>query len=156
MDVANPPERSRVSGAREWPTAKSTYALRACIALAAAEPGERLKTAEIAMQTSVPARFLSKILGELRTAGILTARRGHNGGYSLARRPDEIRVDELLRAVGARDLFSPPGTSHDAPVPFVDALRLRLHAITVEALHNISLAELTTTLDANFTTTPPC
>jgi DNA-binding IscR family transcriptional regulator len=43
------------------------YALRACIALAGAAPGARMKAGDIAQAAAVPRGFLSKILSELRS-----------------------------------------------------------------------------------------
>jgi Rrf2 family protein len=125
-----------------WPPAKTIYALRACIALATAAPGARMKTGEIAQMAAVPKGFLSKILGELRAADIVSAQRGYYGGYRLTRPPGEIHIDELLAAVGTRDPFSALSCAADAPLPFIDDLRSRLHALAVEALHSASLAEL--------------
>ena len=65
-----------------------------------------MKTGEIALAAAVPRGFLSKILGELRAADIVSAQRGYHGGYRLTRAPGEIRIDELLTAVGhARSVF---------------------------------------------------
>ena len=75
MNFAAPPgplTRER----RVWPPAKTIYALRACIALATADPGRRMKTTEIAQAADVPKGFLSKILGQLRAADIVSAQRG--------------------------------------------------------------------------------
>jgi Rrf2 family protein len=125
-----------------WPPVKTIYALRACVALAGAEPGTRMKAGEIAMATSTPQVFLSKILGKLHAADIVSSKRGYHGGYRLTRAPEDIHVDELLAAVGTRDPFSSLLGADDAPVPFIDDLRSRLHALAVEALHSASLAEL--------------
>jgi Rrf2 family protein len=143
MNVVAPLEQAPRDGRGiAWPPAKTIYALRACIALATAGPGKRLKTSEIALAADVPKGFLSKILGELRAADIVSARRGYQGGYSLTRTPDAIRVDELLDAVGTRDPFSSLLCGTDTPVPFIDDLRNRLRALAVEALHGASLADL--------------
>jgi len=125
-----------------WPSAKTIYALRACIVLASIEPGTRLKTREIAQAAAVPKGFLSKILGELRTAGIISAHRGYHGGYGLTRPAEYIHVDELLNAVGSRDLFSPFSGDGSAALPFIDDLRRRLHTLTEQTLHCASLADL--------------
>ncbi len=125
-----------------WPPAKTIYALRACIALAAADPGARMKTGEIAQAAAAPRSFLSKILGELRDAGIVSAQRGYHGGYRLTRPPDDIRLDELLRAVGTCDPFASFSCEAETPLSFIDDLRSRLHALAVETLHRASLAEL--------------
>jgi Rrf2 family protein len=146
MSVVAPPDPvGRDGRGIAWPPAKTIYALRACIALATADPGRRMKTTEIAQAADVPKGFLSKILGELRAADIVSAQRGYRGGYALTRSPDTIGVDELLDAVGTRDPFSALLSGAESPVPFIDDLRNRLHALAVEALHGASLAELTST-----------
>jgi len=143
MNVVTPLEDGQNEGrGGAWPPAKTIYALRACMALAGAEPGARMKTFEIAETAAIPKGFLSKILGELRAAGIVSAQRGYHGGYRLTRSPSEIRVDELLLAVGTRDPFSSLSCRPDTPFPFIDDLRSRLHALAEEALHRASLAEL--------------
>jgi Rrf2 family protein len=143
VNIATPVEHRRAdSRGGAWPSAKTIYALRACIALASAEPSTWMKAGEIAQNASVPKGFLSKILGELRAADIVSAQRGYYGGYRLTRSPADIHVDEVLNAVGTRDPFSSLLAQTDTPLPFIDELRSRLHALAVEALHTASLAEL--------------
>ena len=125
-----------------WPSAKSVYTLRACVALAAAEPGTSMKMREIAQAATVPEGFLSKILGELRAAGIVSAQRGYYGGYRLTRPSGEIHVDELLHAVGTRELFASLPHRSEGPMPFIDDLRTRLQSIASDTLRSVSLAEL--------------
>jgi Rrf2 family protein len=124
-----------------WPPAKAVYALRACIALAG-QPGTRLKTNEIAQLTSIPRGFLSKILGELRAADIVSAVRGYHGGYRLRRPAAEIHLDELLDAVGTRDPFASFAFDDDPSLVFIADLCNRLHVVATETLRNVSLAEL--------------
>jgi len=45
------------------------------------------------------ANFLAQILGKLRNAGLITSRRGNQGGYILARPPEEISLYDILMAV---------------------------------------------------------
>ena len=47
----------------------------------------------------IPLKFLENILIDLRHAGIVRSQRGAEGGYWLARSPDEIYVGEVIRAV---------------------------------------------------------
>ena len=47
----------------------------------------------------VPANFLAQILGKLREHGLITSRRGSQGGYALARAPEEISLHDILIAV---------------------------------------------------------
>jgi len=53
----------------------------------------------LARTEAVPANFLAQILGKLRTHGLITSRRGNQGGYTLARPPDEISLYDILMAV---------------------------------------------------------
>ena len=79
-------------------SAKADYALRAAIELAAAGTGP-IKGERIAQAQEIPLKFLENILGDLRHAGIVRSQRGVEGGYWLARPPEEITVAEIVRAV---------------------------------------------------------
>lgn len=76
---------------------KSSYGLRACIALANAE--DRLSSTEIATRENIPQRYLEQILSALRKGGLVTSTRGAQGGYSLSRPAEEITVAALVGAV---------------------------------------------------------
>jgi Rrf2 family protein len=126
-----------------WPSAKLLYALRACAVLATAYPKQRLKAGDIARDSKVPVRFLSAILVELRSAGIVDARRGHNGGYVLAREPREISVAELTVAIHRFELFAPTPTGRSTPrLSFVDELQEQLREVANKAFCTTTLADL--------------
>jgi Rrf2 family protein len=80
-------------------SAKADYAVRAAIELAAAGTDRPTKGDAIAKAQSIPLKFLENILADLRHAGIVTSRRGADGGYWLARPADEITVADIIRAV---------------------------------------------------------
>jgi Rrf2 family protein len=79
-------------------SAKADYALRAVIELAAIADGP-VKGERIAQAQEIPLKFLENILGDLRHTGLVRSQRGVEGGYWLARPPDEITVAEVIRAV---------------------------------------------------------
>ena len=79
-------------------SAKADYALRAAIELAAAGDGP-VKGERIAQAQEIPLKFLENILVELRHAGIVRSQRGVEGGYWLARPPEEVSLAEVIRAV---------------------------------------------------------
>jgi Rrf2 family protein len=79
-------------------SAKVDYALRAVIELAAAGDGP-IKGERIAQAQEIPLKFLENILGDLRQAGIVRSQRGAEGGYWLARPPEEISVADVVRTV---------------------------------------------------------
>jgi Rrf2 family protein len=77
-------------------SAKVDYALRAMVELAAAPPG--LMTAEqLASAQKIPPKFLESILSQLRSAGLVASQRGAEGGYRLARPPEEISIADVIR-----------------------------------------------------------
>lgn len=75
------------------------YGLRAMTYMARLQPETRIKTSSLAKAVDVPAAYLSKIMRRLTKAGILDAKKGHHGGFLLAKPPGEIRFIDILRAV---------------------------------------------------------
>ena len=80
-------------------SAKTDYALRAALELAAAPDEKPVKGERIATAQAIPLRFLENILLQLRHAGIVESRRGADGGYKLARPPEEITLADVIRAI---------------------------------------------------------
>lgn len=81
---------------------KGEYALQAIFDLAAQPGREPVKIAEIARRRQIPQKFLELILASLKQGGFVESRRGAEGGYLLARRPDVITVGEVLRFIEGR------------------------------------------------------
>jgi Rrf2 family protein len=79
-------------------SAKVDYALRASIELASLGEGP-IKGDRIAQAQGIPLKFLENILGDLKHAGLVRSQRGVEGGYWLARPPEEIAVADVVRAV---------------------------------------------------------
>ena len=61
--------------------------------------GELAQIEHLAETEEVPANFLAQILLKLRNHGLITSRRGNQGGYTLARPPEEISLFDILVAV---------------------------------------------------------
>ncbi len=80
-------------------SAKVDYAVRAAVELAAAAGERPVKAERLAAAQGIPLNFLENILGELRHAGIVRSQRGADGGFRLARAPDQITVADVIRAV---------------------------------------------------------
>jgi Rrf2 family transcriptional regulator, cysteine metabolism repressor len=81
---------------------KGEYALQAIFDLAANTGAEPVKIAEIARRQKIPQKFLELILASLKQGGFVESRRGADGGYMLARRPDTISVGDVLHFVEGR------------------------------------------------------
>lgn len=76
---------------------RGEYALRALTVLAEHYDQGLLPIQAIAQQQGIPKRFLEQILNDLRAGGFVESRRGVEGGYRLARPPEEITLAALIR-----------------------------------------------------------
>lgn len=74
------------------------YALRAMAWMVNRPPGEAVRTRDLSAATDIPSHYLSKVLRRLVVGGLLISRKGHGGGFVLARPPSEIRFIEILAA----------------------------------------------------------
>jgi Rrf2 family protein len=54
---------------------------------------------DLAEAESIPSNYLVQILNELRTAGLINSKRGKQGGYALARKPADISLYDIMKAV---------------------------------------------------------
>jgi Rrf2 family protein len=82
-------------------THTADYALRALIYLAHDPEDGYHQTRDLAKTLNVPANYLGKILQLLAHKQIVESRRGMNGGFRLARLPDQIRLYDVLHALDA-------------------------------------------------------
>lgn len=73
------------------------YALRMCCYLA--RKGRRASTREIADASGASRQFLTQLAQPLRDAGIIDAKVGKGGGYTLAKDPGEVSVLAVMCAV---------------------------------------------------------
>ena len=69
---------------------------------------------EITEQHAIPQPFLVQILQQLKIAGLVVSTRGSQGGYRLARRPDEITLLDIVEAIGGDTGCMPPSTDNTA------------------------------------------
>ncbi len=126
-------------------SAKSDYAIRAAVELAAAGDGPT-KGERIAQAQEIPPNFLENILLDLRHAGIVASRRGAEGGYWLARPAAEISLADIIRAVdgplaNVRGMRSEQVSYAGSAAPLRDvwvAVRASLRGV----LEHVTLADL--------------
>ncbi len=118
-------------------SAKADYAVRAAVELAAAADEKPVKAERIASAQDIPLNFLENILGELRHAGVVRSHRGAEGGFRLAKPPDEITIADIIRAVegplasvrgGPPEETSYPGSSEALPRVWI-AVRANLRKV---------------------------
>ncbi len=76
---------------------KSKYAINALVYLAKNQDQGPVSAHTIAESENIPNKFLEAILLDLKKAGILSSKKGSNGGYYLHQSPDEINMAEVMR-----------------------------------------------------------
>lgn len=76
---------------------RTRYAIRALLHLADHYGEGPVQLSEIAVAQNIPPKFLTVILSEMSRAGLVGTMRGKDGGYWLARSPDEISYGDIIR-----------------------------------------------------------
>jgi Rrf2 family protein len=76
---------------------RTRYTIRALLHLADRYGEGPVQLSEIAEAQNLPAKFLTVILSQMRRAGLIETMRGREGGYWLARPPQEITYGEIVR-----------------------------------------------------------
>lgn len=126
--------------------------------------GQWVLSKDIHKCTGVPMPYLRKLLFALGKAGLIQAKRGYQGGFVLARAPDEITLLEVVRAVehekpAADCLLGLAGCSDATPCPmrsFWHKERAKIEA----KLASVTLAKAAQSVRAarwgKLTCPPPC
>src|SRR6202050_366229 len=116
------------------------------LASLAQEPALPLAAAELAERTRLSRPTVSKLLKELQRAGMVISSRGSQGGYRLARSPEQITAAQIL------DIFEGPiaitecsGASSQCGIERqcrVGAAWQRVNAAIRRALEDVTLHQL--------------
>lgn len=121
------------------------YAIRAMLFLALSNG--RANATEISEAMGVPVNTCKRNLHLLKNAGLLMPFAGVSGGYALAKKPDEICLADILRAVGEKlelnrclesDCFCNRGATETCPVHKVYSQA----QLSLNAAFNTTLLEL--------------
>jgi Rrf2 family protein len=92
-------------------SAKAEYACLAMLELAVQHGRPTpIRLTEIAEKHGIPQRFLVQILLQLKGSGLVASTRGAAGGYHLARRPDQINLNDIM------DCVDPPDVADDRSI----------------------------------------
>lgn len=78
---------------------KGRYGLKAMYDLALYYGNEPISLKSIAERQDISEYYLEQLMAILRKAGLVQSIRGAYGGYLLARKPSEITVGDVLRAL---------------------------------------------------------
>lgn len=78
------------------------YGLRCLLQIARAGSGRSLTIPEISEAEGLSEANVAKLLRILRMGGFIQSERGRDGGYTLAKRPEEIVIGNVLAGLGGR------------------------------------------------------
>lgn len=81
-------------------SAQDEYGLRVLLQIAKAPAEEGLSLPQISELERISQAYAAKLTRSLRIAGFIQSIRGHKGGYILAKSPKEIKINQVLRAMG--------------------------------------------------------
>jgi Rrf2 family protein len=128
-------------------TKRADYGLMAIHYIAIHDDLGAVNAKRIAEEFSIPQELLAKILQRLAKQRLITSHNGPKGGYVLARRPTEITLGEVIRALeGPINIVSCLEDSSECPQMERCSLRRpvkKIQAAITQLLDTMSLAELT-------------
>ena len=98
------------------------YGLRASILLAQKEQGDFINIQKISSELNVSFYFLTKILQQLTSSGIMESYKGPNGGVKLALDPEKITFSDIVVSIDGEHLLKEcilglPGCGREKPCP---------------------------------------
>lgn len=128
-------------------TARTDYAIRAMLALAAADPAT-VTAGALAAGEGMPLSFLKTILNELRGADLIVTQRGPERGYRLTRPAGDISVGEVIRVVDGSltDIRGEPATdaSYAGTATHLRHVWLATDAAVQNIVDKVTLADIVT------------
>ena len=84
-------------------SAQEEYGIRCLIRIGRYyEKGIAPSIPQISKDEELSQHNVAKLLRVLRMGGILESERGHSGGYTLTRPPEEIKIGEVMSVLGGR------------------------------------------------------
>ncbi|HAC33927.1 MAG TPA: SUF system Fe-S cluster assembly regulator [Gammaproteobacteria bacterium] len=112
----------------------------------AAQPERLVKSIELAEEVGVAHPTVSKLLKMLNRAGLVESARGVNGGYRLARSPEQIPIAEIIQALegplALTECSADEGNCEQADGCSVRVNWQRISRVVADALQQVTLAEL--------------
>jgi Rrf2 family protein len=98
---------------------KAKYGMKALLRLALEAERRPILIEDLSEHERIPRKFLEAILLDLKHRGIVQSRKGKGGGYFLARKPNDITLGEVVRALDG-PLAAVPCVSQTAYLPCDD------------------------------------
>ena len=117
------------------------YGIMALVDLAYNLNGGPAQVRQIARRQKIPQRFLEQIFAKLRQSEVVVGKRGPRGGYSLAKDPKEIRLEEVMKALRPK-LQEEEKMEAPALANLIDTVWSEIEGSFQSTLRGVSLANL--------------
>lgn len=122
------------------------YGLRSSLFLASRESNGYISIREMSEKLDISFHFLTKILQQLTSAGLMESHKGPKGGVRLTKSGSEVSLFEIVAAIDGIELFTEcalglPGCGVKKPCPLHDKWAGTRDGIR-EMLENTNLVEL--------------
>lgn len=126
---------------------KSRYGLRALVDLAVNTKKEHVSLGGIAERNHISPQYLEQVFAALRKNGLVKSIKGAQGGYFLARKPEDITVSEILEALDGSYLIEEEAPEADGELRGISSAIQstvidRVNSQLDELLKSITLADL--------------
>ncbi|MEQ8820784.1 MAG: Rrf2 family transcriptional regulator [Sumerlaeia bacterium] len=125
-------------------TRTSEIAIRSLIYLGLCQDQEPVSPRTVADAIGESPTYMAKVAGMLTRAHILRAHRGANGGVTLARRPEDITILNIVEACQGLLVgnYCESISEHPEPVCSFHQAMVEVHSATVAVLKRWTLARL--------------
>ncbi|MBF0257231.1 MAG: Rrf2 family transcriptional regulator [Desulfamplus sp.] len=80
-------------------TTKSRYGTRLILDLAVYGKENLVPLNDVAKRQNISLKYLEKLITTLKKDGFINSQRGPSGGYMLAKKPDDIRIGDIVRSL---------------------------------------------------------
>lgn len=99
-----PSEKNYAKGHNVKLTTEIQYAVRSLCDIAYYSEGCLTRVKSISERQDISHRYIELIFDKLKKKGIIKSLRGCGGGYLLARRPEQISIGDVIRAIDGKNI----------------------------------------------------
>ncbi len=122
------------------------YGTRAMLELAQHYGEVPRSLAQVAEAQNLSPKYLEALFRDLRTAGLLIARRGPQGGYALARPPEQINLRDISDVLDGQEPFVPctadSGVCQRSDTCVARDVWARMYRAAMQVLESTTLADM--------------
>lgn len=124
-------------------TTKSRYAIRCCLGLAIFRDGDLMSVRSASRHLQLSTKYIENIFMTLKKKHFIESVRGINGGYRLARAPEEITIYSIITAMENSHTVAPYHTQPDLMARVIRReLWYRIDENLKAYLTNLTLADI--------------